>query len=768
MERSSGKDKRQKRFNEGRRAFLKLSALTGTVVGVNHLLGPWTAVADLPQAINQNLRAERWKVTSCLNCPARCGMRVGIANGKAVKITGNPLSLTSEGMICPRAHIGLQVLYDPERIFSPLKRGNKEKGRTVDPRWTPISWDEALNEVTQRLKATREKADPHKLLLFTGLNSASSEDMIARFAEAYGTPNLIAGNGLDREAENSGNWMADGHYAPKAFDLDRTNYILAFGADLLESSRPLSRFLRKWGRVRREKPNRTKIVVIHPRYSVTACKSDEWLPLNPGTDAALALGMARVIIQEKLYDESFLDHWTEGFDYYKKQVFEQYSLEAVSRITGIGPGDIQRIAREFARTKPAIALPGKESTSWPDGSYTGYAIFCLNALVGSIDVPGGILYQENPKYQHLPPVVEDDIAKKGKGQQRLDFRGSAKFPAARVVTNQIPESILTDVPYPVEMAIGFNSNFNMMAPGPQRWDQALKKLPYYVHVSPFVSEMARFADLLLPSTTFLEEWGYDHSSPGAGFAEARIKQPVVKPRGEARSVVNILFDISGRMKGSIEQSFSQIGGNAEGFVKLRTASFMPWKEFLRKGVWTGPDYEYKKYKQSFRTPSKKMEFVSGNLKALTADSDYLPRQQAVKFLGEKDKYPLLLLPYQPLLVVENGSQNYPWAQEIFLPMHGIGWGTLVEINSETARTWKLKDGKEVWVESPFQKIKARVKFSEGVHPEVVAISSGQGHDAYGKWQKGIGVNPYEVLGVDYDRVSGQAAFYNTRVKVYPA
>jgi molybdopterin-containing oxidoreductase family iron-sulfur binding subunit len=98
----------------------------------------------------------------------------------------------------------------------------------------------------------------------------------------------------------------------------------------------------------------------------------------------------------------------------------------------------------------------------------------------------------------------------------------------------------------------------------------------------------------------------------------------------------------------------------------------------------------------------------------------------------------------------------------------MGWGTLVEINSETARTWKLKDGKEVWVESPFQKIKGRVKFSEGVHPEVVAIASGQGHDAYGKWQKGIGVNPYEVLGVDYDWVSGQAAFFNTRVKVYPA
>jgi anaerobic selenocysteine-containing dehydrogenase len=120
------------------------------------------------------------------------------------------------------------------------------------------------------------------------------------------------------------------------------------------------------------------------------------------------------------------------------------------------------------------------------------------------------------------------------------------------------------------------------------------------------------------------------------------------------------------------------------------------------------------------------------------------------------------------MVVENGSQNYPWAQEIFLPMKGVGWEILVEINSETAKTLSLKDGQAVWVESPFQKIKARVKFSEGVHPGVVAIPFGQGHYSYGKWQKGIGVNPNEIIGVDYDTLSGQTAFFNTRVKVYKA
>jgi molybdopterin-containing oxidoreductase family iron-sulfur binding subunit len=118
--------------------------------------------------------------------------------------------------------------------------------------------------------------------------------------------------------------------------------------------------------------------------------------------------------------------------------------------------------------------------------------------------------------------------------------------------------------------------------------------------------------------------------------------------------------------------------------------------------------------------------------------------------------------------MENGSQNYPWAQEIFLPMQGMGWDNLAEINSETANALKLREGEEVWVESPFQRMKVKLKCSEGVHPEVVAVSIGQGHSAYGRWQKGMGVNLNEILGVDYDPVSGQSSFFNTRVRVYKA
>ncbi len=315
---SRTKGKKPNRLSLSRRKFLKLSAFTSAAMGASQMVGRFSTTSALPLQKSIQNAPEKWMATSCLNCPAHCAIRVRIVNGKAVKITGNPLSLVSEGKICPRAHIGLQVLYDPGRIDSPLKRIHKEKGKGIDPKWAPISWDQALDEVTNRLSSIRDRAQPHKVLLFSGLNTVSSEDMITRFSDAFGTPNLILGNGLDTETEKSGNWMADGHYSHTAYDLDHTNYILAFGADMLESCKPLSRFLRKWGKLRRERPNRAKIVVIHPRYSVTAAKSDEWVPIHPGTDAALAMAIAYVIINEELYDKNFVHHWTSDSIYIEK------------------------------------------------------------------------------------------------------------------------------------------------------------------------------------------------------------------------------------------------------------------------------------------------------------------------------------------------------------------------------------------------------------------------------------------------------------------
>lgn len=773
----SSEDKKSHGSIISRRTFLHVSAAAASALAASYLLkNPQVSLATPTEEPPYGVITEKWLTTSCLNCPTRCATRVRIANDKAVHIAGNPLSRVSQGENCPRSHIGLQVLHNPDRVKTPLKRTNPQKGKGIDPKWTSISWDQALKEVSSQLKTLREKREPHKLLLLYGLNTISSEDLLNRFATAYGTPNAVSRDGLENEAEKAGEWMADGHYTSSAYDLENTNYILSFGASIIESQKPLARNLMMWGKIRRGRPLRARVVVVDPRYSVTAAKADQWIPINPGTDAALAMAIANVIISEELYDKNFVQNWTSGFNEYKNLVLRDYSPDKVAEITGIHADVIRKIATEFAQTRPAIAWRGRGATCWHNGTYASYAIFCLNALVGSIDTPGGVIYQEYPDYKGLPEVNEDSIAKEGNARASLDLHRKDKFLAANVVTNQVADSILADNPYPVEMAIGFNSNFNMSAPGTDRWDKAMAKVPYYVHIAPAITEMAEYADIILPAATFLEEWAYDHCPPGSGFYELKIKQPVVKPIYQSKSTGDIIFELARQLGGSVAQSFGNIGDNAEGFVKYRTQTIMNWDNLLQKGVCAGPAYKYQKYYQIFDTPSKKFDFYSGNMEAAlrkagkwTGDTiACLPHYEDAKFLGDKAAFPLVLTNYHPLLDIEDGNQNYPWAQEIFMVMHGYGWTNFVEINTKTALSLGIKDGDMVWVESQFQKIKGRARVFQGIHPQVVAIAQGQGHYACGKWANGIGINPNDIIGVDYDYISGQSSFFNTRVKVYKA
>jgi anaerobic selenocysteine-containing dehydrogenase len=757
-----------------RRSFLKASGVTGIALLAAGMVKPDDTLLDNPQTSGpdntEGVISEKWINTSCLNCPARCGASIRVVNGKAVRITGNKLSQVSEGEICPRGHIGLQVLYDTSRITSPMKRTKREKGRSTDPGWTKISWDEALSEISAKLRDIRNAGTPEQLAVFSGLNTRSDEDLMFRFTQAYGTPNLITGDTLENEAERVGRWLADGNYSHIAYDLDKTNYILAFGASIIESERPLARNLRKWGKIRRERTIRAKVVVIDPRYSVTAAKADKWIPIKPGTDGILAMAIANVIIDENLYDQDFINRYTSGFDNFRAAI-ANYTPEAAAAETGIDVETIKQTAREFAATKPAIAWVGRGAAGWPEGSMTCFAIDCLNALVGSIDIPGGIIFQEDPVYRKMPDIDNDSIAVDGLNKKHIDGRKPV-FNENQVSANLAAMNMVNKQPYPVKMAIGFNANFNMTAPSSKTWDEALPQIEYFVQIAPFINEMALFADLVLPAATYLEQWGYEHSPSGSGFAEFRLKQPVVDVKGEAKSIGDIIFDLASQTGGSVAKAFEGIGDNSEGFVRFRTGDKESWEEIVNKGVWVGPEYQYEQYHRVLKTKSKLFEFTSSALEEIekfSSKNKYpgTPRYTPV-YYGDEKAFPYVLTTYQPLLTMENGSQNYPWAQEISLVMYGVGWTSLAEMNTETAHKLHIKDGDEVWVETNTGKVKLKARVTEWIHPDVIAIARGQGHYAPGKWQKGIGINPNDITEFGNEILSGQAALYNTRVKVYRA
>jgi thiosulfate reductase/polysulfide reductase chain A len=727
-----------------RRTFLALSAGTAAAAVAAHYAIKWPKFShkSAPKEGTHGVQTETFVYTSCLNCRARCAINVRVVNGKTVRILGNPNSTYTNGKTCPRSHIGLQVLYDPERIKTPLKRAGA-KGRGEDPKWQAISWEAALDEISEKLATS--SGQPNRLLVLQGLNTSSDEDLIRRFAQAYGTRNLFSEDDLETAADREGKRLADGRgnsgYELESTDYTYTHYILAFSASIVESEIPLSRNLRLWGKIRRKEPNRAKIVVIDPRYSVTAAKADEWIPNNPGTEGTLAMAIAYVMISEGLYDEEFVANWTYGFKDYKKTVLENFRPEDVASRTGVAADVIRRTAREFARSRPAIAWSGKGATSWPHGTYASHAIYCLNALVGSMDARGGIIYQEPAPYQDMPAISG--------AAPGIDFRETANL-------------ILQNA---VDVVIGFNSNLIMSFPetkeGASIWEAPLKKVPYYVHIAPSLTEMADYADIVLPACTYLEEWGYETAPPASGYAEVRIKQPTVESLYGSRPTARVIFDLAARTNNATRDAFTNIGDSPEGFVRYRTGAFVDWDTFEANGVWEGPDYQYGKYDQVFHTDSKKFEFHSANLTELLN----------VKFVGNEG-YPLKLVTYQPVLHIRNGSQNYPWAQEIFLVLHGYGWDNFVEMNTETAHGLGIDDLDRVWIQSDIdgttRRIKARARVFEGMLPGVMAIAVGQGHYAPGKWDKDIGVNPYDIIGLDYDTVSGQPSFSNTRVKVYKA
>ncbi len=755
---NSPESKRSNGFKISRRAFLGISAGAAAVLAVVLALkrpkaGPEQGfetqeTSGLARDVN-GLPAEVFIPTSCLNCPTRCAVRVRrvettLGQTKVVRILGNPASTYSEGKCCSRSHVGLQVLYNADRFARPLRRtgGTKGRGTSFENDFEEISWDEALQTVAARLRATM--AD--QLLVLEGLNTTSNEDLIRQLALALGTLNLFKEEGLETAAARKGQRLADGlgtgGYELVSPDGTSAQYIISFSSGIVESERPLARNLRLWGKMRRELPSKTRVVSFDPRHSVTASRSDEWHPTNPGAEGALAMSIAHVIIAEGRYDADFVTNHTQGFEAFRAVVLaRQFSPESVSEATGVAADTIVRIAREFAQAKPAIAWSGEAATGWTYGTAASHAIYCLNALVGSIDVPGGVVFQQYPPYAPMPA---DGLP----AETGIDYRQMDRLVHGGGVTS----------------AIGFNSNLIMSVPEcgeGGKWDEALKRL-YYVHVGPARAEMAAYADIILPACTYLEDWGYESAIPGSGCAEARIKQPVIAPRDESRPAARIIYELAtvlGHGAAFLPAS-GAISGNPEAFPEqfaaYRTSPFVGWADFRNTGVWRGSPYAYRQY--AFATDSGMFEFRAAGLERLR-DVE-LPREDA--------PYGLELAIYRPVLEIRSGSQNLPWAQEMYLVMHGRGWKNLVEMNRETAHHLGVGEGDKVIVRSSFGEIEGEAAVTEGMQPGVVAIATGQGHYASGEFADGLGCNPMAAMGTQYDEQSGQPALFSTRVGIRKA
>jgi anaerobic selenocysteine-containing dehydrogenase len=790
-----------------RRALLKLigAATCGMVL-------PDDLLHALPKEGEWIPYEEYWSTGVCLQCPSGCGLRIRSVMHWPVKLEGIKDYPMNKGRLCPKGQSGLQVLYDPDRIRHPLKR----KGKRGEGSWEKISWNEAIRLVTQRLKTLRKERKSHYLMVLGGRYRGHMYELMARFMEAYGSPNHLGNSARGSEGILKGHFFTMGVRDFLAIHWEEVNYVLSFGASLLEASRPALRNLWGYGFLRRGRPGvRGKLVHIEPRFSMTASKADQWIPIHPGTDGALALGIAYWIIKEKKYDQQFIDSHTFGFEDWKESdgkihmgfktlILKEYSPKQVSSLTGVPEETIVQIAREFSSHRPSIAVTGRGVGMQTNGTYSQMAVDSLNALVGSIDNPGGLLLQRKPPFQKWPSIQMDEIAKKGLSQPRIDGAGNMPFPFAEELPYTLPERVQKGEPYPIDTLLLYYTNPLFSLPEPEKFRIALEKIPFIVSFSPFMDETTMVSDVVLPDGTYLERWQDDHVEPGLGFPMFGLRSPAIdKPLCDVQNTGDVLIQIAKGIGGTVGKSFpwkdfqEALKVAIKGIFTSRRGSIQVkdfdefWNALIERGGWWDPSYPFGEFRKKFSTPSGKFEFyslaVEKGLKEASkkssksldqilegmkiearGDKVFLPHFEKPRFVGDEKEYPFHLINYKLMTTAEGRGGNQPFLQEIFGPHLKEKWDSWVEINPETAKEMGIKDGDLIWVESKAGRLKAKARLFPGTHPNCIHIPYGQGHKAYGRWAKGRGINPNDLLMREYDYLGGFVSYFSTRVKVYKA
>jgi anaerobic selenocysteine-containing dehydrogenase len=554
--------------------------------------------------------------------------------------------------------------------------------------------------------------------------------------------------------------------------------------------------------MRRGRPQRGKLVAVHPRLSLTGIKADEWIPIRPGTYGALALGMANVMINSELYDADFVRDFTFGFEDFedengeqhrgfKSLVLEEYDLEKVSDITGIATEVIARLAGEFATNRPAVAIMPNEIGELNSGNslYTAMAIHALNALVGSIDASGGVLVQRFPKLTPWPDYTPDAAAQAGLSQARIDGAGS-RLPLAISSYQAGIGAILQGEPYPVEALFLLNANPVYEIPNGGRTAQALLNVPFVVSFASTMDESAVHADLILPASTFLEVWGDDFLE-GTGFAGVSLRQPVVKARGETRNPADVFLSLADMLGGPLKEALPW--SLYWSLVQDRLDALeLDWEKFTTNGNWSEMIYfnaapGSKAWgnivgRDRLNSPQDgRFDLFSRELFSLLdapEDIACLPHFQIPDTLSsagnQEAGYPFLLVSQALITQSPMWHGIVPTLQESYGLQPYVRWGSWVEMNPKAAEGMGLEDNDWVWVESSQGRVKAILRLYEGIWPNAVFIPAGQGHHTGVSWGRGmpagteVGANVSQLMPVTTEGLNGQAVYNPARVRIYKA
>jgi anaerobic selenocysteine-containing dehydrogenase len=734
-----------------RRSFITLTAVTGTSATLASCGNPeHQIIRFIPEEEHVPGVAE-WKPSMCPLCQAGCGVLVRVMEGDAEvvrgqgvgqsgvmkmglakKLEGNPAHPISQGKLCARGQAAIQVTYHPDRLTHPLKRtGPRGSGQ-----FQQVGWDDALAQLVKALDGLVGTNNQRALAFLKRPGRGQRDELVSQFLERFGAAAPVSFELFSDDVLRRANLLSFGHEQLPTFDLEQSRHVISFGADFLGTwNSPVAQNA-AYGRMRQGRRGvRGTFVQVESWMSQTGANADEWVPARPGTEGALALGLAHVLMAARLRPAggagragTLIDGWSSGLT--------EYAPANVERQTGVASARIERLARDLADQRPAVAMIGGAPLAHTNGLFSALAVNALNSLLGSVGEPGGMSF--------MPQITASAPASRARDSE---LRG----------WNQVAAAILTADRPSVQMLLVDGANPVFAAPPAWRSRDALLKVPFIASFGSFIDETSVLADLILPDHSFLESWVEGRPEAGAAVAVATLAAPAVRPLHNTRAMPDLLLQVAGRLARPIElpwKTFDEMLMATYSALPAPSPDIDAWTTAQRQGGWWGQPGHVGRAGQVGRV---------GQIGSATQSA---PRRDAdPQFDGDAVGYPFHFLPYASQAFLDGSLAHLPWLQELPDVMSTAMWSSWVEINTQTAARLGIGEGDIVEVASTQGTLRSRALVSPGIAPDVIAMPVGQGHETFTRYASGRGENPVRILAPLTEPETGALAWAATRVKV---
>lgn len=672
---------------------------------------------------------EQVRRSYCGLCHPRCGLILEIKDGRVVKVKGDKEHPITRGMTCPRSRLMIDHLYHPERINRPLKRrGDRGSGQ-----WEQVSWDQALDEVSERLGELREKYGAETLAFTHGTKRTYHWDE-RRFHNLFGTPNVCGANNICMCPSHTVEYATYGGFSWG--ETRQAECIVQWGHGASQSN-PLF-----FNQIAMAKKQGARLIVVDPRRIREAEMADIWLPIRPGTDVALMLGWLRVIIRENLYDQHFVKNWTIGFGDLMQAV-EHYTPEKVAEITWLTPDQVVKSARMYATTRPGVITWGfgvdKQGTN---ATQAARARAILRAITGNLDVPGGEplgcaepvgriigdaemeLNDALPPEQRSKQLGADEYPLFGFPGWERNARAVGKLPKEYMHpphagmtcvahARSVFQAMLTGDPYPVRAAISVASNPLLSLANVHQTYEALKSLDLYVVGEYYLTPSAALADYVFPICTTVETTELWLTT---GFCVACPRG--IEPLFERRNTYDFWRGLAIRLGQEEHWPWETVDQVWDYRLSPVGLTFDQLRE--QNGLFG--KREYKQYERlGFGTPSGKVEIRSKTFEDLGCEPLPLYREMPHSPEGNpalaKD-FPLVLISGSRFMPMYHSEQRQIKAAREKRP------DPLVTLHPETAKSLGLEEGQWVRLSTPMGSIRMKLRLSTMVDPRMADADHG--------------------------------------------